>query len=349
LPRREHARGVRRLTAAIASIPMPRLACRGRAPVLQWAEIRLAMKIRLFAALLLCVFLGNASRAAEASATAASDLKSLVGRVNQKLQAGQSSAAELKDELAAFDALLAKYQGQKTDDVARILFMEAALYAQVLGDNSKARELMQQLKADFPGTAPAKDADEALTALERQAKAEAAKAALVGKPAPELHFKWASSDGLKSLAELKGKVVVLDFWATWCGPCVASFPNVRELAAYYKGSDVAIVGVTSIQGFVVGLEPARIDTKGNPDKEMALMKDYIKAKDITWTVAFSDEPVFNPDYGITGIPYMAIIAPDGTVRHAGLHPAMPHADKVEKINAILKEFGKVAPSASPNK
>jgi thiol-disulfide isomerase/thioredoxin len=307
------------------------------------------MNIRLlFATLLLCTFAGTTSRAADDSATAASDLKALVGRVNQKLQAGQSSAAQLKDELAAFDALLAKYQGQKTDDVARILFMEAALYAQVLDDSVKARELMQRLKTDFPGTAAAKDADEALASLERQSKAEAAKAALVGKPAPELHFKWASREGLKTLADLKGKVVVLDFWATWCGPCVASFPNVRELAAYYKGTDVAIVGVTSVQGFVVGLDPARIDTKGNPEKEMALMNDYIKAKDITWTVAFSDEPVFNPDYGIMGIPYMAIIAPDGTVRHAGLHPAMPHADKVEKINAILKEFGKVAPVATPN-
>ena len=101
---------------------------------------------------------------------------------------------------------------------------------------------------------------------------------------------------------------------------------------------MVVLGVTSIQGSVSGLQPQRIDTKGDPQKEMALMSDYIKAKEITWTIGFSDEEVFNPDYGITGIPHMAIIAPDGTLRHTGLHPAMPHAEKVEKIDALLKEF-----------
>ena len=99
-----------------------------------------------------------------------------------------------------------------------------------------------------------------------------------------------------------------------------------------------MIGVTSIQGRVHGLEAQPINTEGSPDIEMALMKDYIKAKDINWTIAFSEQEVFNPDYGITGIPYMAIIAPDGTVRHTGLHPAMPSEEKYQMIDAILKEF-----------
>jgi hypothetical protein len=78
---------------------------------------------------------------------------------------------------------------------------------------------------------------------------------------------------------------------------------------------------------------------------MALMPDFMKAKQMNWTVAFSKEEVFNPDYGISGIPYVAIIAPDGTVRHAGLHPAGPLTEKVAKIDAILKEFGRSVPAA----
>jgi len=104
--------------------------------------------------------------------------------------------------------------------------------------------------------------------------------------------------------------------------------------------------VTSLQGYVMGLSPPRIDTRNDPRKEMALMADFIKAKDITWSIAFSQEPVFNPEYGVSGIPHMAIIAPDGTVRHTGLHPAMPHAQKVEMIDALLKEFGRKLPAAS---
>ena len=112
--------------------------------------------------------------------------------------------------------------------------------------------------------------------------------------------------------------------------------------------DVAIVGVTSIQGSVMGLQPPQIDTRGNPEKEMALMRDYMKAKGMTWTVAFSEQEVFNPDYGITGIPHMAIIAPDGKIRHTGLHPGMPHAEKVQMIDAILREFGKPVLAVSAN-
>jgi hypothetical protein len=70
------------------------------------------------------------------------------------------------------------------------------------------------------------------------------------------------------------------------------------------------------------------------------MPEFMKAKGMTWTVAFTDERVFNPHYGVTGIPHMAIVAPDGTVRYNGLHPGMPQAEKVAIIDGLLKEFGK---------
>jgi thiol-disulfide isomerase/thioredoxin len=282
--------------------------------------------------------------ATDSTATAASDLQSLVARIQKKLQLGQRTAADLAAELPIFDSLLAKYRDQKTDDVAQILLMQATLHAQVLGDTAKARELFLRLKADFPATQQGANADRFISDLDRTAKAELAKAALVGKPAPELHFAWSSLPSLKTLSDLRGKVVVLDFWATWCGPCVASFPHVRELTSHYKDTDVVVLGVTSLQGRVHGIEANPIDTRGKPDREYALMTDYLKAKDVTWTVVFSSEEVFNPDYGITGIPHMVIIAPDGTVRHSGLHPAMPQEEKTTKIDALLKEFGKKLPA-----
>jgi thiol-disulfide isomerase/thioredoxin len=281
---------------------------------------------------------------------ATAELKQLVDRIQNKLSAGKNSAADLADELRAFDQLFAKYRAHKTDEVAQILYMQATLYAQVLQDQEKALQIFRVLKTDFAATELGASADKAIAAMEAEANAAKTQAALVGKPAPELHFKWSSREGLKTLSELKGKVVVLDFWATWCGPCVASFPDVRELAEHYKNLDVVILGVTSLQGAIIGLEQAPIDTRNNPTKEYALMKDYMKAKEITWNIAFSDEEVFNPDYGIRGIPHMAIVAPDGTVRHTGLHPAIPAAEKYAKIDALLKEFGKKLPFATePNK
>jgi len=277
---------------------------------------------------------------------AATELPLLIEKIQAKLKTGVNSEADLAPEIAEFDVLLARHKGEKTDEVAQILVMKAMLYVQVFENQEKGLVFLRQLKAEFPDTVPGKEVDRLIESIEARAKAASIQTALVGKPAPALHFTWSSRPGLKSLADLKGKVVVLDFWATWCGPCVRSFPQIAEVVSHYQGYDVEVIGVTSLQGRVSNLEAQPIDCKGDPAKETGLMPAFMKAKNMTWTVAFSAEEVFNPEYAIEGIPYMAILAPDGTIRHTGLHPAMPHAEKVEKIDAILKEFGLKVPAKS---
>jgi len=294
-----------------------------------------------FTALILWV----ASAASVARAQAAEpppnpELQALVEKISGKLRSGARSADALKGELEEFAALRAKYQGKGAEGGAAIAMMEAALCAEVLRDFEKAAGLLRNLQRDYPNSKEAEAAAQALAGIDRAASAQRAKQGVIGKPAPALTFTWTTRDGLKTLADLKGKVVVIDFWATWCGPCLSSLPQVRELAAHYEGLDVVVLGVTSIQGFVANLQPGRIDTKGDPKREMELMREFITAKNITWPIVFSEQPVFNEEYGVSGIPHMAIVAPDGTVRHNGMHPAAPHAEKVEKIDALLKEFGK---------
>lgn len=165
---------------------------------------------------------------------------------------------------------------------------------------------------------------------------------LIGGTAPELDFLWMSSGKAQKLSDLKGKVVVLDFWTTWCGPCVASFPNVRELQKRYKNSDVVILGVSSLQGRHVDRSSGKsqvVDTKGNPEEEFKLMKQFMKEMDITWTVAFSAQPVFNSEYGVNGIPHVVIIDTEGRVRYNNLRPYDAPFHEAEKIDALLQEAG----------
>lgn len=275
------------------------------------------------------------------------DLRALVAEVQARLEAGAVTAEALAPEIRKFDALI---EGSRRDDpekAALVLMTKISLYVQVFQDADTARGFITQLATDFADTDAGRDAQRVAKQLDAQDAAAKTQAALIGKPAPALTFTWSNREGgLASLEALKGKVVVLDFWATWCGPCLSSFPQVGELVTHYAGSPVEVVGVTSLQGRVMNLEAQPIDTRNDPAKEYGLMPAFAEKHKVTWTVAFSEQPVFNPDYGIQGIPYMAIIAPDGTLRHTGLHPAMPHEEKLAMIDAILTEFGlKVPPKA----
>ena len=168
---------------------------------------------------------------------------------------------------------------------------------------------------------------------------------LLGSPAPELHFEWMSGDSpVQVLSELKGKVVVLDFWATWCGPCVATFPQMRELVDHYDGFDVEFLGVTSFQGRHI--EDGKQIECADRDREVELMKGFIERQDIRWKIGFTREEVYNPAYGIRGIPHIVILDVDGRVRYRGVHPVEPLADKASKIDRLLREAERPCPRNS---
>ena len=72
--------------------------------------------------------------------------------------------------------------------------------------------------------------------------------AMQGKPAPALQLNgWLNTKDL-DLEKLKGKIVVLDFWATWCGPCIAAIPHTNEMMQKYADKGVVIIGVCHQRG-----------------------------------------------------------------------------------------------------
>ena len=111
-------------------------------------------------------------------------------------------------------------------------------------------------------------------------------------------FKLTSLAGTEvTLDSLKGKVVLLDFWATWCGPCKQIMPVIQKLSEEFKDKDVAIFGVNTWE------------------KKDGVAKTYMESKKYTYGCLLAGEELAKT-YGITGIPTLILINKDGTIAFA---------------------------------
>jgi peroxiredoxin len=231
-----------------------------------------------------------------------SDLKAVVEKVKEKIGKGQKTEAALADELKSFDSIIAAHKGEKTDDVAEVAFWKALLYVQVIPDQqAKGIEMLKQIQKDYPETKFGKQAPVMISQIESQAKATEAEKKQIGAPLPDFEAKDLDGKPL-SIASRKGKVVLLDFWATWCGPCVAELPNVLKTYEKYHDKGFEIIGIS-------------LDS----DKEK--LTSFIKAKNMTWPQYFDGkgwENKISTQYGIRSIPSTYLIDKEGKVLAIGL-------------------------------
>jgi thiol-disulfide isomerase/thioredoxin len=143
---------------------------------------------------------------------------------------------------------------------------------------------------------------------------------LVGKPAPAFTFIHVfNADSTLTLAKLKGKVVMIDFWATWCAPCIISFAEARKLYDEFKDRGFVILGVTSFQGMyrdrAAGISEGTREKPLDPQREIELTSDFLTKHGMVWPVAFSNRSVFDPSYSIRGIPTFVLVDRKGVVRY----------------------------------
>ncbi len=123
----------------------------------------------------------------------------------------------------------------------------------------------------------------------------------MGQPAPEFDLPGAS--GPVKLAALRDKVVYVDFWASWCGPCKQSFPWMNDMQAKYGAQGLTIVGI-------------------NVDKKRADAESFLKGTPAKFTVAFDEKGTTPTSYQIKGMPSSYLIDRNGKIiaTHAGFRP-----------------------------
>lgn len=128
----------------------------------------------------------------------------------------------------------------------------------------------------------------------RRAEVSVAGVAEVGSPVPDFVLPSLDGNGDVRLADLRGRPVIVNFWASWCNPCREEFPLLKEALRDHRSESLAVVGVT--------YQDIPADSRAFVDK-----------MDATWPQGIDEGGVVAKAFGVRAIPQTFFVSPDGTI------------------------------------
>lgn len=138
---------------------------------------------------------------------------------------------------------------------------------------------------------------------------------LLGQPAPGFEL-FKVDGGTVRLEDLRGEIVVLDFWATWCGPCMRAMPEIQKVHEKFDGQKVRIIGV-------------------NQGERLEDVANMLEEKKFTFTQVLDSDSTVGDSFSVSGIPQTVVIDAEGVVQavHVGYSPTLEVTlnDQIEKL------------------
>ncbi len=259
------------------------------------------MKNRIFFLFLsLLLALSLTARAAAQTNDVTTQLKDVAAKIRAiraKTVASKISEDDLAPVFVELDRIYAQHKGGNAEDLARVLMLKATVYWSVVGNTEKGIALVRQIKQDYPNTSEGRDADSRISLIQQRGESRKILRTLTdGTKFPDFAEKDLQGNPL-SVAKYKGKLVLVEFWATWCVPCVGELPHLIKAYNKHHADGFEIIGISL-------------------DKDEQTLRSFLKTKEIPWA-QYCDGKGWDSKlvakYGIQEVPTTFLLDGDGKI------------------------------------
>jgi peroxiredoxin len=198
----------------------------------------------------------------------------------------RAQSGHYAEALASFNSLMGGLGGSEQEEFASNFADTLAISAMAAGEHEVARGVYQGLLKKFGGESPN---------LTQKVKDEIARLDRIGTRAPSVAVNDLAGAPLR-LSDLRGKYVLVDFWATWCSPCIVELPRLQAAYSKYHAKGFEIVGVSL-------------------DEAKSAVTDFTKARKLPWKQVHNNTAGgdFVEAFGVRTIPATFLISPEGTI------------------------------------